>query len=210
MPLPQQVVEQLGREPTGTPGWSSGIILFSGAIFVIVVGLYLGLAFGYEPYLNAQIAQAQSQMGKVGQSISSSDQSELIAYYSEVANLHTLISGHVLFSQFLTWLGSNTEANVYYNNMSFTSGNQVTLTALGAGQADVDEQLEIFEASPEVQAVSVGTVAFSPTAGAWMFNVTLTMQPSVFAWQAASANANPPLPASASNLGATNVATTTP
>lgn len=213
MPLPQQVIEQLGREPTATPGWSSGILLFSGSILAIVLVTYLGLVFGYEPYLNAQIKTAEGQASQLGQSISASDQANLVAYYSEVANLHTLIGGHVFFSQVLTWLENNTEANVYYGNFKFTSGNQISFSAYGKTEADVNQQLEIFEGSPNVQAVSVGTIAFSPTVGMWEFDVTLTMQPSVFLWQsstAPSAAAPALVPAAAQPVASTTASTTTP
>lgn len=209
MPLPQQVIEQLGREPTATPGWSSGILLFSGGVLLIMVALYFTLMFGYGPYLSGQISQAEDQASKVGQSISSADQANLVTYYSEVANLHTLVGSHVLFSQFLAWLGDNTEANVFYSNMNFTSGGEVTLAALGKSQADVNQQLEIFQSSPDVQGVAVGNISFSPTAGMWTFNVTLTMKQSIFLWQAASGGVMLPAP-TAVPVSASNTATTTP
>jgi uncharacterized membrane protein YvbJ len=88
MPLPQQVVEQLSRESSRTPGWSSGIILFSGTVFGVVLLVYLGLTFGYTPYLNAQISQANDQIKKLDQSVSADDQTKLATFYSQVTNLH--------------------------------------------------------------------------------------------------------------------------
>jgi len=56
MPLPDKVIEQLGREPPKTPGWSFGIVMFSGTILFIAVFIYFGLTLGYEPYLQLQIS----------------------------------------------------------------------------------------------------------------------------------------------------------
>jgi hypothetical protein len=194
MPLPQQVVEQLSRDSSAkTPGWSSGIILFSIAIFGVVALIYLGLTFGYEPYLNGQITSAQSQTTKLGAQVSSADEAQLVTYYSQIANVQKLITSHVLFSQFLTWLGANTEANVYYTNFTFASGNQVTLAALAKTPADVVAQIGVFESSPEVQGVSVSNIS-SAQSGGWSFNVVLTMNPSIFSWQSGTPTATTTTP----------------
>jgi hypothetical protein len=186
MPLPQQVIEQLGRESVKTPGWSSGILFFSGTLLGIMVAIYVGLAFGYKPYLTNSIARAKSQIGALSDSISSADQAELVTYYSQISNLHALIGSHVYFSRFLTWLEGNTEANVYYGSLSFTSKNQVLLSVLARTQADVNQQIAVFESSPDVAGVSVPDVSFSPTAGMWTFSLTLILKPSLFLWQATS------------------------
>ena len=183
MPLPQQVIEQLGHEPSvKVPGWSMGILLFSGAVLAVILVIYAGLAFGFQPYLNSQIAQTQSKIAAESQKISSSDAQALTTYYSQITNLSTLVASHVIFSQVLTWLESNTEANVYYGSMSFGSGNQVTLSSFARTQADVNQQIAIFESSPNVSSVSITSVMFSATAGMWSFNTVLTLKKSLFLW----------------------------
>jgi hypothetical protein len=189
MALPQQVVEQLNQGSRRTPGWSSGILLFSGSILFIILLVYAGLQFGYEPYLNAQLSSFDSQVQKLGQSISASDQANLVTFYSQINNLQSLIKNHVFFSQFLTWLEQHTEANVYYTNMVFSSGAQVALVGIAGNAADVSEQIAAFEAAPEVAAVSLSNVAYSSSVNGWIFNVVLTMHPSVFAWSSGSAPA---------------------
>ena len=176
MALPQQVVEQLNQESTRTPGWSSGLILFSGSILFIVVFIYAGLRFGYEEYLTGQNKSLSAQADKVGQSVTPADEANLVKFYSQISNLESLIKNHVFFSQFLTWLERNTEANIYYNNISFASGNQVTLAGIAKTSGDVTQQIAVFEADPKVSLVSLSSVSFSTTANAWVFNVVLTMQ----------------------------------
>ena len=206
MPLPQQVIEQLSHEQTKTPGWSSGILLFSGTILVMILAIYVGLIFGYEPYLQGTIQQTQDQMNALSQSISSSDQAQLLTYYSQVVNLRSLVVNHVLFSQFLTWLEKNTEANIYYTNLDFTSGNNVSLTVFGKTQADVNQQIKLFESSPQVKGVSVDSILFSPSVALWTFNATLIVQPSLLAWNSAGGSQTSALPgtstAATANLAA--------
>lgn len=216
MALPQQVVEQLSHGSTRTPGWSSGILLFSGSVLLVIVLIYAGLRLGYEPYLNSQLSSLEVQAQKVGQSVSAADEANLVKFYSQISNIQSLIKNHVFFSQFLTWLEKDTEANVYYTSMVFTSGNQIVLVGVAKTSADVSEQVAAFEASPAVSAVSLSSVTFSPAVNEWTFSAILTVRPSVFLWSSTSPSPAVIAPASlgvspAPVAGAsTTIATTTP
>ena len=181
MPLPQQVINQLASEPAQTPGWSSGVIFFCAGLLIVVLAIYFGMTLGYEPYLNSQIASTQSQVATLSQSIPSQDQAGLIAFYSQISNLKTLLKQHILFSQFLSWLEQNTEANVYYASFSFASGNQITFTGNAKTEADINEQAAIFQSSPQVEKFSLSNVGVSSAGGGgFQFSGTLLMNPSVF------------------------------
>lgn len=169
----------MSQEPAKTPGWSSGVLSFSAMILVVIVGIYFALV-AYGSVLNGKVSSVQSQVASLDQSIASGDQAQLVAFYSQIVNLQSVLRNHVLFSQFLTWLQSNTEVNVYYTQMSFASGNQVTLSAVARTEADVNQQIAIFESSPLVAKVGISSVANSNTTGLWAFTVVLVMQPSVF------------------------------
>ncbi|HUC02153.1 MAG TPA: PilN domain-containing protein [Candidatus Paceibacterota bacterium] len=181
MPLPEKVIEQLGREPSsGTTGFAPGALLFSGGLLFFAIIIYCGLAFGYEPYLQSQLTATQNKVSALNQSISPTDQTQLINFYSQIANLQTLLQSHVLSSQLFSWLEQNTEANVYYRSFSLQSGNQVVLVGTAASEADVNQQIAIFENSPEVSSVDV-TGVNAPELGqtGWSFNITLIVNPSV-------------------------------
>ena len=180
MPLPTQVVEKLAREPVKTPGWSGGILFYSGGLLAIVIALYLILVAVYTPILNAEISGAQNQINKLNQSISAEDQQKIIAYYSEIQNLKTLVDKHTAFAGFLGWLESRTQANVAYVTFSFASGNQVMLGGTARTEADLNQQMAIFQSDPEVKSVSLSNVTLPPTGGALQFNLSLLMNPAVF------------------------------
>jgi hypothetical protein len=182
MPLPEKVIEQLGREPSsGTRGWAVGALLFSGGLLFLALVLYFGLTYGYQPYLQSQLTAAQTQVTGLNNSISSDQQVQLIDFYSQIANLQTLLQNHVLASQFFSWLEKNTEANVYYQTFSLTSAHEVSLTGVANTEADVNQQLAIFENAPGVVSASVSDVtAPQSLQGGWDFTVTLAMSPSIF------------------------------
>jgi Tfp pilus assembly protein PilN len=182
MPLPQKVIEQLGREPTETQGWAVGALLFSGGMLFLALVIYFGLTLGYEPYLQNQLDSTQSQVSALNNSISTGDQAQLIDFYSQITNLQGLLKNHTHTSQFFSWLEANTEANVYYQSLTLTSQDQVTLAGSAATEADVNQQVAIFESSPQVSSLTVsGVVAPQATSNAgWTFTMALIMQPSVF------------------------------
>jgi hypothetical protein len=182
MALPQKVVDQMGRDTAGTPGWAIGALLFSGGLFFLSLVIYFGIVDGYEPYLQGQIATTQAQISSQNTSISASDQTQLINFYSQISNLEGILKNHVVASQFFTWLEKNTEANVYYQNLSLASGDRVTLGGTAKTEADVSQQMAIFENSPQVSAVTISGVGASTIPGQGLvFTVTLNMAPSVFA-----------------------------
>lgn len=183
MPLPQKVIEQLGQEPSETQGWATGALLFSGGILFLSLIIYFGLAFGYEPYLQNQLNATQAKVTALDNSISPDDQAQLINFYSQITNLQALLKNHVFTSKFFSWLETNTEANVYYQSFTLSTQDQVTLTGSGASESDVNQQIAIFENSPEVETVSVSSIVapqLGPDNHGWTFTATLTMNPSVF------------------------------
>jgi hypothetical protein len=211
MALPQQVVEQLNQGSSRSPGWSSGIILFAGSIFFIVIFIYAGLKFGYEPYLSSQLSSLQGQAQKLGQSVSATDEASLVTFYSQINNIQSLIKNHVFFSQFLTWLAQNTEGNIYYTNMSFASGNQITLSGVAKTSSDITEQIAVFEASPNISSVTLSNVAFSSAANDWTFNAVLVLSPSVLLWTSGASSQVVPMSISQPTTSATtSTATSSP
>ncbi len=182
MPLPDKVIEQLGKEPPKTPGWALGALFFSGGVLFLAIVIYVGLNFGYAPYLQSQLTATQRKISALGNQVSPSDQTHLINFYSQLSNLQTLLRNHVLSSQFFTWLEQNTEANVYFQSFSLTQGTEVTLIGVAPSEADVNEQIAVFENNTsEISSMTVSSVS-APQApgGNWTFNVDLMMSPSLF------------------------------
>ena len=177
MALPQQVINQMSNEKPETPGWFSGVLLFAVAIFVVVLAIYFGLLFIYQPYLNNSLNNIQNQVATESQAISSGDETQLLNFYSQTVNLQSLLGSHILFSQFLTWLEHNTQVNVHYTQFTFASNGAVTLTVNADSEADAVQQMQIFASAPDVQNLAIGDVQTSATG--WSFPVTLKVNSAV-------------------------------
>ncbi len=180
MALPQQVIDRLSKEPPKTPGWSYGLLLFSGGVLFVAGIIYLGLAYGYTPYAQGQVDALNTKVDTLAKSVSSDDQTKLVSYYSEITNVKAVLQNHVIFSRFLSWLEKNTDPNVYFVSLNFSGGaggNQVTFAGAARAESDVNQQLAIFEAAPEVQKTVVSSILLESQTNLWKFNVTLTVNP---------------------------------
>jgi len=179
MALPQKVIEQLGREPATTPGWSGQLLMFTSTLFFISLFVYLGLAFGYSPYLSAQENKVQDQIQAFSQQIPVDQQVQLANFYSQISNLRTLLADHVISSPVFAWLEKNTEANIYFNKFSLTpSTSQLEVGGNAPSLDDVDQQLLIFKSQPEIQRIEIGSITLSNNV--WQFDFTLHFNPGYF------------------------------
>ncbi len=180
MALPQKVIEQLGREPARTPGWSGQLLMFAGTIFFISLLVYFGLAYGYRPYLDSETQRLKDQLQSFSQKVPVEKQTQLAAFYSQLANLQIILAKHNSASPVFGWLEKNTETNVYFTKFILTAAtNQLALGGIAKTMDDVDQQLVDFASQKDtVQRLSVSSISFSN--GVWQFDVVLTFQPGFF------------------------------
>ena len=180
MPLPEQLIDRLSRESAQTPGWSGKILMFSGTVFFIGFAAYIGLVFGYKPYLENQVAELDSQIKTFGQQVPPEEQNKLISFYSQTINLQNIFSRHVVSSQIFKWLEKNTRANVYYTKLSLTSSNN-RLNLSGASKTidDFAGQLLVFQNNPLVLKIAINTFISSAN-NLWQFDITLFLADNAF------------------------------
>lgn len=175
MALPEKVVERLGREPVRTPGWSGRLLMFSSTILLITLFAYFGLVYGYQPYLRAEVRKLNDQIQKFSQEVPASDQARLVEFYSQIANIKTLLDRHVTASLLFEWLEKFTHPNVYFSDLGLSAANnQLLLNGTAKSAKDVAEQLKIFQEQPAVKQVATGNVSVSAT-GLWQFDLIITV-----------------------------------
>ncbi len=175
MALPPQAIERLSREPAGTPGWSSRLLMFSATLLFLAVFGYVGLEFGYRPVLQSQIQKKESDLSKLSQQIPAGDQDKIVAFYSQLSNLKKVLGEHTLATELFSILEKNTQANVYFTRFAYNAKNQqVVLTGVAKSVEDAAEQVLIFEQQPEFSAVAFNNVSSLPS-GQWQFDTQLTL-----------------------------------
>ena len=189
MALPQKVLEQLGREPPRTPGWAGQFLMFSGTLFFIAIFVYVGLVFGYRPYLVSEVRKLQDQINVFIEQIPAEEQGKIINFYSQLLNLRSLLSNHAVSSHFFGWVEDNTQANVYYDRFDLNlRTRELRLGGAGKSMEDLNQQFAIFSSRSEVERMNITSVAFSNNA--WRFDMSLVFTPGYF-----RAGGAPPPPA---------------
>lgn len=184
MALPQQVIDNLSNEKQQTPKTFSGLLLFSIGIFIVLIVIYFGMIFVYNPYLNSKLSETETQMNNLIKSIPGDQQNSLLKFYSGFSNLQVLFKNHTAFSPFFTWLEKNTESNVYYTNIAISSPQKISLMVNAKTQSDMEQQILIFENSPSVSSISVSSINSFQNGGVGVMwqqaNINLSMATSTF------------------------------
>lgn len=174
MPLPQPVLEQLSRRPTRESGWSGRLLIFAVTVLVIVVVLYLGLLFIYQPYLDKQVQALNQQIQNFAKELPSDDQAKTVTFYGQLDNIHTLLGQHVLPSGVMGWLEQHTLPSVYYSRVSLNSSTRkLILASQSANLQDAAKQLSHFQSLPEVESSSFASASFADNV--WKFEITLVL-----------------------------------
>ena len=181
----QDLAEKLSREPQIKGGLPSKLLMFSVSVFIIILVIYLGIIFGYEPYLNAQLDNLNNQISVAGSQISPTDQSQLTSYISQASNVKALLNNHITASALFNYLEKNTDTNVYFSHLSLTVfNNQAQLSGLAQTMNDLVGQLAIWQGSPSITEVDFNQI--SATSQGFSFSATLTFQPNFLISQSQS------------------------
>jgi hypothetical protein len=200
MALPSTAIEQIRRDPSRTPGWSGRLVMFSGTALFVVILAFVGLKFGYEPYLDKQIAVSINDQKKFSQEIPTDIQDNIVKFYSQITNIKSLLARHGTPSEFFDLLETKTLPNVYFEKLNLTASNrEAQISGRAKTFQDFSSQIAIFQATPLISKVVVKTSTLDPQ-GLWAFDITLTIDPSFFgsATPATSTVVNTSLSASSS------------
>lgn len=174
--LDQQLLTNLERVPSGVP---RRFLAFSILLFLAVLLGYLGLVFGYAPFLKGQINDSKTKLETLGRQISANDQEELVRLYSQVNNIERLLSSHVLASRSLSFLESNTAPYVTYTGTNLSvPDRRLALEGVAASYDELVRQLTALERAPEVERVSLEGSDVSD--GVVRFRVNLVLKPAMF------------------------------
>ena len=193
MPLPQKVIEQLGREPARTPGWSVKLLMVSSVIFMLALGAYVGVEFGYEKYLQNQLDALDEQITKASASVSSADVDTVRKFYSQLTNVKMLLDQHIAMSRLFTWLETNTLQQVTWSDLALRQGtNEIQMNGRAVAMNDYVNELQHLEAQPEVQKVTSQNVRFDDTSGAWDFDVRVVFRQGFFVAALGATNGGAP------------------
>ncbi len=173
------IQSQLSREKLPV-GWPWRFLTIMAIVFLAALLSYLGLEFGYKPYLQRQYYALQTQVNSEQNTIAST-QKDYVNYYSQIINIGKLLRNHVNPSAFLPFLASSTEPKVSYSSIKVTVlENKIDISGTASSYAVLASQLQVYENAPQVtRAVLDGSELSGNTVS---FQATLYVNPGLFTY----------------------------
>ena len=157
--MPQQFVQNPMNqfESENLPvGWPWRFFMVSFVVFLSTILIYLGLVFGFEPFLSKQIEQKDQEIAQRGAAVSKEDQDKFIQIYSKVINIKSLVDNHIFSSNALLLLERVTHPRVYFTGMGMkVSDREVELDGVAGSFSALSEQLEAFAQTKGIERYSL-------------------------------------------------------
>lgn len=171
--LEQEAPQQIGFL------WSLLRFLFI-VLLILMVG-FVGLRFGYTPFLKSQIKKQEAAITELTTRIPQSEQDNLLKFYFQLADLEKLLRNHVMTSKVFALLESRTNQRAYFTSLSLDVGEKkLALEGIAPSYEVVAQQLASFEAASDVASAAL-TEAQTEREGRVRFGITLVLAPRVFA-----------------------------
>jgi hypothetical protein len=177
MPDTSEQSKSLSAQFTEAPasvGLPWRLLIFSSVLFGLSLMIYFGLSVGYESYLNSRVSDLDGQLSKLSSSINQQDQQKFVGFYSQIANLKTVLGQHIFSANIFQFLEKNTLPQTYYGEAKFdTKSLNLELFGRTSSLQTLAQQLAQFEKASELQTVVLKSTDFSQ-AGFISFTMSLT------------------------------------
>lgn len=176
MALPQQqptyaqVVERAPR----SPAWFGQLMAFAVTLLVLVIVVFFGITFGYRPYLTNKVEALDAEIADFSRRVPADEQANILTFYSQLANLKTVLGKHTATPAFLRWVEEGTVQSVRMTKVAMnTSSRQIQITGIARTPTDVALQVAAFQQRPGIERVDFRNSQV--VAGGVQFDVVLTV-----------------------------------
>ncbi len=167
---------ELNKSRTAATGWPWKLLTLSLAILLTVVAVYLGMRFGFQMYLESRLNSADAEYKRITKSVSSEQQKEVFAFYSQLSNIDTLLRSQLKGSDVLDIVEKNTLKQIALSSLDFSSTGknlQIKLDGSAPSYDAITQQLQQFKQSPDIQSATLaGSRTVNP--GSISFTIQLT------------------------------------
>ena len=93
-----------GVKQTNSAGVPWRLLVISAVLFILCIVIFLGMEFGYTPYLNGEIQKADASIADLSKTLKDGQQKDVIRLYSQLYNVNSLYASHVYPSRIFTFL----------------------------------------------------------------------------------------------------------
>lgn len=134
-----------GASRSGVIPWKA--LIFSGAILGATFIVYLGLAFGYKPFIEASIANGEARIAELDQTAPKSEtEAKFVQFYSQLTNISSLLASHTAVSQLFNTLETSTMADFGFAGMSIdVPGRIMSASGFAGSYQTLAGQISLYE-----------------------------------------------------------------
>ena len=164
-------------------GFPWRLLLISIIVFGLTVLVWTGIQFGYIPYLNSQISNADADFTALSGKIDANQQAQLTGFYSQLYNIQKLSSSHLYPAKIFDFLEKNVYPLVRINSMKLDAvGNTVTLDGIASDFSTLTNQMAVLKISPDVSVVSLDSAQQmdAKSGGGVSFSIRISFNSSFF------------------------------
>ena len=157
------------------------LLIASAVVFALVLVIYAGMALGYEPYINGQIANQDAQLKQVENEVSQGSQSADLILFSQLYNIGQLNKKHIIASKLFSELEKNTLPSVRITNVQFSviSG-ALLLSGVAPSWQIMVQQGSAWEQDPAVANFMINSFKSGSGSGAGVFSATVNFAAGTF------------------------------
>ncbi|MEX2436535.1 MAG: hypothetical protein WD471_00045 [Candidatus Paceibacterota bacterium] len=176
--MAQNQSQQLQREQASI-GLPWRLMVFSMVLFFFFLLIFVGIKFGYGPYVDSEIESVDEQIIAMASEVSDDQQDQILTFQSQLSNLQTVLS-HKSFSQnIFNFLEERTLPNVYFIEANYNSkDNALELFGAANSVRTFVEQLAVIEESPQVDRSIIDSM--NVVEGETFFTINLFFNPEFF------------------------------
>lgn len=154
LPSQQPTYAQVVARAPRSPAWFGQLMSFAIVILVFVIVIFFGVTFGYRPYLEKRVSALDTKISDFSRRVPADEQANILTFYSQLANLKTVLGKHTATPAFLSWLEDGTLKTVHLTKVTMNmASRQIQITGTAPSQNDVALQIAAYQARPGIERV---------------------------------------------------------
>jgi Tfp pilus assembly protein PilN len=180
------MVNKARASSVSSVGFPWRLLLMSLIIFGLTILVWVGIQFGYIPFLNSEISKADANFTTLSGKIDANQQTLLTDYYSQMYNIQALSRSHLYPSRIFDFLEKNIYPLVRINSLQAgVTGGDVSFDGIASDFNTLTNQLAILKADPSVGVVSLSSAQQrdAKSGGGVSFSIRITFNRSFFGIQ---------------------------
>lgn len=114
--------------------------------FLTAAVLFLGLNFGYVPFLDSQISDIDNNLNQLSSSFNEKEVQRVFTFYSQIYNINDILKIRYDAPKIFKELEAQTIKNVYYTNFNFDiDAKRMTIEGIAPSYEALAQQMELLK-----------------------------------------------------------------